>query len=556
MSNYGGGLGGAFGDYGSGNDSGGGLFDSLFNGGSSRSGVSAWRSEWSNVRSLQDQIDNQMALAASHQQRVSSQLAKVQGDLSHRVDRLSQAFDAFVELGELRDTLGLYTEARRWRMLAKTVIEGAVSTRQFPGDVDGTGLDDVAGYWLVPAIKALPGILGAEPDSALLGEAIARDELRTATFVSAVAPLLGHPEMATNWIDKAMRSDDGNLTHAQRVLWLAAIDGTLPDGSVAAVRSALAHRISATDTDARTSAVGAAMPVTNPPRSATAGARAAAAAATVRQWLEWASEFDARAGAPRPALHGSAGAQPPSAPADTTADALLDVVRSLVEEGSIEERDLLDRSEALRATIAGTPVSTVDDWDDDAGTALALLCGDLRVPSAGIRAARFAARILGADLHAVAAGLLAPTQVAPATKVPVDVLGGVVHVSVEGGDPAEMATLLARNGVQHRPFASPIVLGIAAVTALVLIVLGAVVSGVFFVLAGIVVVAVAGTWMFDRSRAAATARQHASTADALQTTVQRATSELAAESATIESAAVAGVQAHGALMSSLAVITQ
>ena len=66
-------------------------------------GISMWRSEWSNIRSLEEQLDSQQAAAAHERRHLTSQLSKLQGDLTQRVDRLTRAFDAFVELSQLRE---------------------------------------------------------------------------------------------------------------------------------------------------------------------------------------------------------------------------------------------------------------------------------------------------------------------------------------------------------------------------------------------------------------------------------------------------------------------
>src|SRR4051812_48878843 len=115
--------------------------------GDNRSGLSMWRSEWGNMRAQQDQIDSQAAAAASERRRLSSQLSQLQGDLTQRVERLARAFDAFVELSQLRDELVLHADARRWRLAARRLVEGRIAHAIAPAGGGTMPSDDVAGYW-------------------------------------------------------------------------------------------------------------------------------------------------------------------------------------------------------------------------------------------------------------------------------------------------------------------------------------------------------------------------------------------------------------------------
>ena len=143
-----------------------------------------WRSEWGNIRTLQDQLDSQAADAAaarSEQRRLSSQLSQLQGDLAQRVDRLARAFDAFVELSQLRQDLVLHAEARRWRLAARRMVEGSISHALLPAGGPTFPSADVDGYWLAPVVRGLPELIERGSDDGELDQAARRDEVRTVT---------------------------------------------------------------------------------------------------------------------------------------------------------------------------------------------------------------------------------------------------------------------------------------------------------------------------------------------------------------------------------------
>ncbi len=72
--------------------------------------------------------------------------------MTQRVDRLTRAFDAFVELSQLRDELVLHADARRWRTAARRLVESRIAHAPSPA---ATNLPpDVPGYWLTELLAA------------------------------------------------------------------------------------------------------------------------------------------------------------------------------------------------------------------------------------------------------------------------------------------------------------------------------------------------------------------------------------------------------------------
>src|ERR1044072_3548861 len=111
-------------------------------------GMSEYR-QTSRIYALEDDLANAQAAqhrATSKLRSEMSKMNKVAGSLEQRLDRLTNAFDAFVELTEVRRQLAVYDTAAAVRLRAKQLIVGIGGQQDVP---------DVDGYWLVPALRAL-----------------------------------------------------------------------------------------------------------------------------------------------------------------------------------------------------------------------------------------------------------------------------------------------------------------------------------------------------------------------------------------------------------------
>ncbi len=72
--------------------------------------TSDWYGEYTQNQRLEELRDD-LASASNETRRLRSQLARVQGSLEARVEQLVRAFDAFVELSDLRHELIVYAAA-------------------------------------------------------------------------------------------------------------------------------------------------------------------------------------------------------------------------------------------------------------------------------------------------------------------------------------------------------------------------------------------------------------------------------------------------------------
>ncbi len=112
------------------------------------------------LRGLEEDLSSvsaSLASARSSQRRLHAELSKVRGSLEQRLDRLSAAFDAFVEISDLRVTLGLFDAQGRVRHQARQLLAGV--------GPDGE-VSDVDAYWLAPALSALRVAVDGVADTA------------------------------------------------------------------------------------------------------------------------------------------------------------------------------------------------------------------------------------------------------------------------------------------------------------------------------------------------------------------------------------------------------
>lgn len=526
--------------------------------------ISVWRSEWGNIRALESQLDEQRGEAQANQRRLASQLHELQGDLSDRVDRLTASFDAFVELSEIRDHLGLFVDARRWRVAARQLVESSLSRAPAPADEGVDGLDDVAGYWLPAALRALPDLLERGSSEEDLGEALRRDRGRTSMFVLCVGALLGSPSIADEHVVAVFDGDGANVDVAQVAIWRAASAGLLSASAVAVIQQAFARRIAAFDANTHDAVV--ASLVRRPPGAAgtasatgpvavtsSAGAATdqAAAAADLQSWSEWLT-------------HG----EPPegSVPASTDeviegiGERLLAVVRSLVEEGSAPEREMLDRADALRAVIDPSQPPLPAGWDDDAGALGTLLADDVLAGEAradGVPSdpstSRDSARLLSGCIAEATDALLVRASAAAPTTTLVKHAGRSVTVTPSGVDAGQLAAIDAGMGAP-RPDSTVDPRRVAvggALAVVVFVVLGVAVAPGWFVLAAIAGGA-AAVWglALQRSSVAAEGDQRAA-GEELRSRIGHATQQLIDGAGRIQVAQAEAANAHATIRSAL-----
>lgn len=322
-------------------------------------------------------------------------------DLERRVVFLTRAFEAFVELSDVRAELARYVPAAAARAAVHAFIRGLISDEGSISDrrsVPQPELADVPGYWLPRAASGLALLLRADPAAeAHLTTARERDAERTALFLTLALRLAGAAELAEPHFAAALAPApaDGAVTIAARHLWCALADGHYgPAGRRTLINwlEELIGSISAADLRAAVEARRGQGPVEfgpfprptfgpRVPRSAPieAALKSAAAAATSLIRLErW---------------YGAEPDDPNSPAAAPDVAACAPVVAMLIDEGSPDEAPLLRRAaelEGLARTKTAPPAAP--SWDDAAGYGHDLVIADLLAADPELAARRDIAR--------------------------------------------------------------------------------------------------------------------------------------------------------------------
>ncbi|OLF11073.1 hypothetical protein BLA60_13805 [Actinophytocola xinjiangensis] len=325
-----------------------------------------WYTDYSQnkrLRGLEEDLSNvsaSLASARSSQRRLRAELSKVQGSMEQRLDRLSRAFDAFVEISDLRVTLGLFDDQGRVRHQARQLLR-AEQTSSF--------VSDVPGYWLAPAYVALSVVVDGVSDVESLATARDRDPLRATVFHVLGAGLLGGRDTVTaSMLADALPAFGPTMPGYQRAVWTLAADGFFGEAGWELVRRRgiefLAGLGPEVDAVNRVRQVGTAAVRTTPlPRTIDGATElsttldAAARLGTLRTWVDealgaWTNE--------------------PASAVDPSVRRCLEL---LVDEGSPEELPLLARERELRAVIESAS-GEAPAWDAPAGDTLDLLLAD------------------------------------------------------------------------------------------------------------------------------------------------------------------------------------
>ncbi len=182
------------------------------------------RRQTEDISYLQSGLSRANATAA----RTQTALSRMQGSLEVKLARLTEAFEAFVELSELRERLAMFDAPQLARFRTREALLDLGDGR-FGGNL--ADFDDVPGYWLPPAVTGFITLLqsGASRSRTLIAEGARRDQLRTVTFGTLLLGVVGRgaelPD--ASWLDIALPplSADVELSRAQRAVWIAAADG-------------------------------------------------------------------------------------------------------------------------------------------------------------------------------------------------------------------------------------------------------------------------------------------------------------------------------------------
>jgi hypothetical protein len=431
-----------------------------------------WAGEGGRDRILRDEVEGlhaQLSSATSQTHRLSSQLANLSGSIETRLNALSEAFDAYVELGDVREELAAYAEPAAVRRSVMGAIDALAGGRPAT-PVDPRGLD----YWLPHAMNAVIGLVDGRPDPAALDRARALAP-EADTFVVATCGALGHGPAVADLLPTVL-VNDVELTEPQQRIWRAAATGTfgdLNDGLAAVWRPALEAEpvtgwASWVDAHASTPADGISwlrdVVVTGqrPDPRATASEQRAAVDTPLGQLPRQRSET-----------------VPPPPVTSPTAE-LRTVATELIGRGMPTEAALLQRSRELRARIeqpGRTRAAAAAALPTEPATVVTEVRRALESPSTAPAVRATLVAWVSADLASVVKRLTYTATRTPPVQETVRAAGAEIAVTPKGVDPTELSAATARLEALHRVapqrfriWASAA--GISVVLVLVLAVLG------------------------------------------------------------------------------------
>jgi len=380
-------------------------------------------------------VSSSLSSARSSQKRLQAELSKMSGTLEQRITKLSEAFDAFVELSDLRVTLGLFDAQAMVRhqarqLLARTPVTGQVS--------------DVEAYWLPPALTVVQVASDGVLDTEALEVAMTRDARRSAVLHVLGTALLGGRETVTaELLAETLPTFEATMPRYHRAVWTLAADGFFGEAGWELARRRGVEFVRGLDESAKSKALDALRSIAG--RSETVavpreleGANdlasvlgAAGRLAALREWVD-------------KGLTGRT--NEPAADADPL---VSETVTLLVDEGSPVELPLLQRERELRKVIEGAGQEP-PTWNGPVGETLELLHADLADDTRPDRRV-LAVRVCGEHLVAVAEGFAevarrpAPTRLSARTRF------GQVTVSATGAESASLAKAEERVVQTFRP---------------------------------------------------------------------------------------------------------
>ncbi|TDQ04276.1 hypothetical protein [Labedaea rhizosphaerae] len=381
-------------------------------------GLSEYR-QTKRIYELEDELASQQAVQRHTVNRLQSQMSKLTGSIEQRLNRLTQAFDAFVEMSDVRLQLAVYDVAAAVRLRAKQVIVGVASDQDVP---------DVDGYWLVPALRALNAWRAGRDAAPLLAEAATVDAQRATLFHALTSAQFGRGDAVTaEQLTTAFGALGEKVTLAQRALWTLAADGHYGVAGRQTVQRLLGPAVARLDENQREQQVtrwckavhpdAPARKLPNEHQGSGLGARLDAGdrLAVLRSWLTGML-------ADRPER---------TAEPDETARRALEL---LVDEGSPAEAPLLARERELRKIIENSG-ERAQTWDEPVGEPLAMLIADVEDEAHPERAA-VAVHVSGPLVLAAAEQLAATAGESVPTELKVRGRRGAVVVTRSGPDMA------------------------------------------------------------------------------------------------------------------------
>lgn len=390
------------------------------------------------IRSLEEDLSDAQASLARNQHRVRSELKNLRGNLEKRLNRVSATLDAFIELSDLRVTLALFGDAALARRRTLQMFDGPS-----PHEAD---LNDVPGYWLVPAAQGLHALTEGNRGKAQerFDEAERRDATRARHF-TALATALTDADAARTMGGRLssellphLPSPGEELTRGQRALWLLTADGSFGGEArenllLSTIRHWSREGVSAGTPAGLTVPSGGTRSHTTRRRGGSQVlARRTAAATSLSALRENLAGLTA--------LSGEDLSDRALAPDQDSAAFLQRCLQLLVEEGSAEEAPLLERSTQLRSVIedGGDSEASVPAWTDTVGTVDTFLNSDLADENAPAHRRTFALALQRPAILDTTEDLLRQaTETLPEAST-VSLAGSRVEVSTRGISASDM----------------------------------------------------------------------------------------------------------------------
>ncbi|MEV0283121.1 MULTISPECIES: hypothetical protein [unclassified Kribbella] len=440
--------------------------------------MSDWYVERRQDREL-DALRSEMSQAFSEASSLRSKVSQLQGSLDSRLRQLSDAFDAFVELSDIRYELIGFADAAEVRRHATQVLTALASGQQPPAA--GAA---VPGYWLQPAVATIHGLSAeatALPDGPL-SEAMALDKDRTSIFLCLALAALGRRDLVQNtWLETAFGTPaDGKVTRLQRALWSTGARGGLGAEGQTLVIERLREHVKGLSWLETVLSRGKAVRHPHP------GFTEIATAANARDRL---SQLRAAVDT----IAGDTTVREPDrdlAYGEPDPDSASSVLRMLISEGSEHEREPLSRVAELRARITNTSAAA-GAITDPVDTIENLLRADLRredEPHLSATALRVVADgvLTEAEELAKTAGGLIPTEIV--CKV------GRRDITVlpDGPDQQSMAAAVAKINSEAPPLTVKSAAGAIAIAVTGLVVgIGLGIVHSFWIVIGVAILGVA-----------------------------------------------------------------
>jgi hypothetical protein len=419
-------------------------------------------------RKLEAELQDAYAFQARESTAIRSQVAQLTGSIEQRLDRLTKAFYAFVELSDLRAEMAVFEDEASVRHAALRLLRSLLRRATDP-DVEfqlpplPADLPRCRGYWLGPAAGSVAASVAGDERAAAaaLAEAQELDPVRAAVFRAASLAVAGQPALAVQLLPAALQQPGEQVTYAQRALWRACAHGVYGDTGADLIRQWLAGHVDGLDAEAATAegsqwgtAARQAFKVAELPGQLRRGLSHAlpqhdelvsplVAAKELGALASWVREAvtGEPAGPAAPAAKdagtagtGTAGAGPAAAPAEQAADfpvtELGAVAAALTEEGSRDEITLARRARQLREIIDDRKAASRPSWDAPQDATLALLRADAF--GADLRLRKLALDAGARWITALAGGLVKSATVTPPDQLEITVDGHAVQLTAAG----------------------------------------------------------------------------------------------------------------------------